>query len=154
MFLFANIHLNLFIFWLVAQVSNHTTINIFFSHICRYVYICPLSYFPRLELQTMSEYVVPFIHIFSEKEKEPPKLAKSPQPPRAEKLYLQRKKIHQNSVTSRRSYLANLRQQMLLGKKLTPRSFLKWTRFTGWCETSRLIIKESNLLLIQVTHVS
>lgn len=68
----------------------------------------------------MSEYVVPFIHIFSEKEKEPPKLAKSPQPPRAEKLYLQRKKIHQNSVTSRRSYLANLRQQMLLGKKLTP----------------------------------
>lgn len=40
----------------------------------------------------MSKYVLPFIRIFSEKEKELQKAAKSPQPSRAGMFYLQEKK--------------------------------------------------------------
>lgn len=71
-FLFANINLQnesflLFVWFFKSAIIKPPTS--FPSHICRCVYICLLSYFPRTGLHTISKNVLGFIFIFSEKGK-------------------------------------------------------------------------------------
>lgn len=100
----------------------------------------------------MYEHVLIFI-LFSERKKNHKKPNNHPEQVLSAG---EKKKMHQNSVTSRRPYLTNLRQQMLLGSKLKPRTIQQDSQ-----EDAKPEVKSWNkvftihyLCLIMVTHVS
>lgn len=110
MFLFANTHLNLFIFWLALQVSNHTTINIFFPQLYVRVHLSHVL----LPKNRIADYVqvCPTLHTYFFREgKRTSKSSKKPTTIQNRKVSSAgEKKPHQNSITSRRPYLTKLRQ--------------------------------------------
>lgn len=107
-FLFANTHLNLFIFRLVLQVSNHTTINIpppppnTYLGMC--IFVLYLT-FQEEDCRLCPSMSYPSYVFFQRRKKNCKKQQKAHNHQEQECFICRKKKIHLNSVTSRRPYL-------------------------------------------------